>query len=62
MAAIDMSLVARSEVAVHHLMKRKNWAAKEPGVIVVFCIIGAVVILLTGLFIQKKISARRATA
>ena len=62
MAAIDMSLAARSEVAVHHLMKRKNWAAREPGVIVVFCIVGAVVILLTGLFIQKKIQAREARA
>jgi len=41
-------------------MKRKNWAAKEPGVVLVFCIIGAIVILLTGLFIQKKIMARKA--
>lgn len=55
MAALDMSLVARSEVAVHHLMKRKNWAAREPGVIVVFAIVGAVAILLIGLFVQKKV-------
>lgn len=55
MAAIDMSLVARSEVAVHHLLKRKNWAAREPGVILVFAIVGAVAILLIGLFIQKKV-------
>ena len=57
MAAIDMSLVARSEVAVQHLMKRKNWAAREPGVILVFAIVGAVVLLLIGLFIQKKVSS-----
>jgi hypothetical protein len=54
MAAIDMSLVARSE-AVHTLLKRKNWAAREPGVILVFAIVGAVAILLIGLFIQKKV-------
>lgn len=58
MAALDMSLVARSEVAVHHLLKRKNWAAKEPGVILVFAIVGAVVILLIGLFVQKKVSIK----
>jgi hypothetical protein len=38
MAAIK-SLMTRDEV-VHQLAKRQNWAAKEPGVIVVFCIVG----------------------
>jgi hypothetical protein len=56
MAAIDMSLVARSELAVHQLMKRKNWAAREPGVILVFCIVGAIAFLLIGLLISKKVS------
>jgi len=60
MAAIDMSLVARSELAVHQLMKRKNWAAREPGVILVFCIVGAIAILLIGLVISKKVHARKA--
>ncbi|ORY09320.1 hypothetical protein BCR34DRAFT_439947, partial [Clohesyomyces aquaticus] len=60
MAAIDMSLVARSEAAVHQLMKRKNWAAREPGVILVFCIVGTIALLLFGLFIQKKLAARKA--
>ncbi|KAF2786888.1 hypothetical protein K505DRAFT_379953 [Melanomma pulvis-pyrius CBS 109.77] len=60
MAAVDMSLVARSELAVHQLMKRKNWAAREPGVILVFCIIGAIALLLIGLMVQKKLAARRA--
>ena len=55
MAAIDMSLVARSEVALNHLMKRKNWAAREPGVILVFAIVAAVAILLIALFIQKRV-------
>lgn len=37
MAAIK-SLMTRDSVA--HLAKRQNWAAQEPGVIVVFCIVG----------------------
>ena len=61
MAAIDMSLVARSEVALHQLVKRKNWAAREPGVIVVFAIVGAVALLMICLLIQKRLSARKAT-
>ncbi|KAF2108997.1 hypothetical protein BDV96DRAFT_652237 [Lophiotrema nucula] len=61
MAALDMSLVARSsEAALQHLVKRKkNFAQREPGVILVFCILGAVGFLLIGLFIQKKLSARK---
>jgi hypothetical protein len=38
MAAIK-SLMTRDSVA-HQLAKRQNWAAQEPGVIVVFCIVG----------------------
>lgn len=38
MAAIK-SLMSRDEV-VYQLAKRQNWAAKEAGVIVVFCIVG----------------------
>jgi hypothetical protein len=37
MAAIK-SLIARE--AVHQLAKRKNWAAKNVGPMVVFCIVG----------------------
>ncbi|KAJ4301072.1 hypothetical protein N0V90_003162 [Kalmusia sp. IMI 367209] len=61
MAAIDMSLVARSEAALSQLVKRKNFAAREPGVIVVFAIVGAVAILLIGLLVQKRMNARKAT-
>jgi len=60
MAAINTALIARSEEQLHQLLKRKNWAAKEPGVILVFCIVAAVVILLTGLFLMRKVQARRA--
>ncbi|KAK3197094.1 hypothetical protein GRF29_1536g563256 [Pseudopithomyces chartarum] len=60
MAAINMSLVARSEAAISQLVKRKNFAQREPGVIVVFAIVGAVAILMIALFIQKRLSARKA--
>ena len=62
--AVIQQLVARSADALlyHNLEKRKNWAAKEPGVILVFAIIAAVVILLTGLWLQRRIAARRAAA
>lgn len=39
MAAIDKQLIAARDVALNQLAKRKNWAAREPGVIVVFCIV-----------------------
>lgn len=56
MAAFDMSLVARSEYAVHQLMKReKNWAQREPGVIVVLVIVFLVFILVTAMFINKRV-------
>ncbi|TKA63987.1 hypothetical protein B0A49_10118 [Cryomyces minteri] len=59
MAAIDKSLLARSEAQLHQLVKRKNWAARQPGVILVFCIIAAIVILLTSIFFYRKLQARR---
>ena len=55
MAAIDMSLVARSEYALHQLVKRKNWAQREPGVIVVFVIVFLVALLVIAMFINKKV-------
>ncbi|OJD32769.1 uncharacterized protein BKCO1_3600021 [Diplodia corticola] len=46
-------------LVLHRLVKRKNWAAREPGVILVFCIVGAIVILLLSLFTWKKLQQRR---
>lgn len=61
MAAFDHSLLLpRAEATLHQLMKRKNWAAKNPGVILVFCIVATVVILLIGLTLMKRIQARKA--
>lgn len=58
MAALSR-LISREE-AVHMLMKRKNFASKNPGVILVFCIVGIVAIGLLALFIHRKMLARRA--
>jgi biotin transporter BioY len=61
MAAFDHSLLPRGDELLHTLMKRKkNWAGKNPGVILVFCIVGTIVILLIGLTVMKKLAARKA--
>jgi hypothetical protein len=56
MPAISTTIVARD--AMSHLAKR-NWAAQEAGVMVVFCIVGVVAIGLIALFIHKKVKARK---
>jgi hypothetical protein len=55
MAALDMSLIARSEYALAQLAKRDNWAQREPGVIVVLVIVFLVLCLLIGVFISKRV-------
>jgi len=40
--------------------RNKNFAAREPGVILVFCILGALAILVTTLMVYRRISKRRA--
>jgi hypothetical protein len=57
MAVIDLSLIAaRGEFAIHQLVKRrKNWAQREPGVIVVFVIVFLVALLVIAMFINKKV-------
>ena len=61
MAALDMALVGRdAQAAVHQLTKRKNWAAREAGVVVVFCIVFIVFSGLIFLFFYRKFLARRA--
>jgi hypothetical protein len=59
MAALDYSLLQSRQV-LHQLVKRKNWANKHPGVILVFAIVAAVVILLIFLWAQKRLAARKA--
>ncbi|KAK7521920.1 uncharacterized protein IWZ02DRAFT_487425 [Phyllosticta citriasiana] len=55
------AIVSTRPAHVHQLFKRKkNFAAREPGVILVFCIVGTVAIFLVALFIHKKLAARKA--
>ena len=56
MPAISTSIVARDAVAQ---LAKRNWAAEEPGVIVVFCIVFIVLVALIALFISKKLKARK---
>ncbi|EFQ94693.1 hypothetical protein CFE70_005677 [Pyrenophora teres f. teres 0-1] len=63
MAAISMPLAARAEYALLHLAKRdKNWAQREPGVIVVFVIVFLVAILVIAMFINKRRQAAKGVA
>ncbi|RDL37646.1 Uncharacterized protein BP5553_05079 [Venustampulla echinocandica] len=57
MAAIS-TLQARD--AMHQLVKRKNWAAQEAGVVLVFCIVFIVAVGLIGLFVSRWFSRRKA--
>ncbi|KUI61026.1 hypothetical protein VP1G_08227 [Cytospora mali] len=52
MPAINNALIARE--AISHIAKRKNWAQKEAGVIVVFAIVFIVAVGVIGLFISRK--------
>ncbi|KAK6076753.1 hypothetical protein SCUP234_03163 [Seiridium cupressi] len=58
MPAINTAIVARDSFS--SIAKRQNWAAKEAGVVVVFCIVFVVAVGLIGLFIHKKVAARKA--
>ncbi|AEO56015.1 hypothetical protein MYCTH_2314467 [Thermothelomyces thermophilus ATCC 42464] len=57
MAAINYSLVARDSFST--LAKRSNWAGRNAGVMVVFCVVFVVGVGLIGLWIYKKVLARR---
>ncbi|PWY79315.1 hypothetical protein BO70DRAFT_363075 [Aspergillus heteromorphus CBS 117.55] len=56
MAAIDLvALEARRAV-----IRRSNWASKNPGVVLVFCIVFIVAVGIVSLFIYRKCMARKA--
>ncbi|PHH74456.1 hypothetical protein CDD83_4563 [Cordyceps sp. RAO-2017] len=58
MAAIGASLLARS--TLHQLSKReRNWAYREPGVVLVFCIVFIVACGLIALWIYKLMQKRK---
>jgi hypothetical protein len=46
--------------AGHQLSKRSNWASREAGVIVVFCVVFIVATGLISLWVSRLISRRRA--
>ncbi|RPA77017.1 hypothetical protein BJ508DRAFT_330576 [Ascobolus immersus RN42] len=51
-----------STVTMPVLVKRDNFASREPGVIVVFCVLGAVALFLVGMWISKCMARRKAAA
>lgn len=57
MPAINTRAVVLND-AISHIAKRSNWAGREAGVIVVFCIVFIVAVGLIGLLISKKMKAR----
>lgn len=59
MAAI--SLIDRSQAeTIHLLTKRKNWAAKNPGVVLVFCIVFLVACGIIALLLYRRWLKRKA--
>ncbi len=56
MPAISLPVVARDFA---HIAKRSNWAGRNAGVMVVFCIVFVVAVGLIALFISKKVQARK---
>lgn len=59
MPAISSTALAARDT-MSQLVKRKSWPAQEPGVMVVFCIVGVVGIALVLLFLWRCISRKRA--
>jgi hypothetical protein len=57
MAAIS-TLQVREQM--HAITKRNNWAGREAGVVLVFCIVFIVAAGLLSLFLHKRIVRRRA--
>lgn len=57
MPSINTALISRE--AMSHIAKRSSWPAQNVGVMVVFCIVGAVAIGLIFLFVSRKLSAVR---
>ncbi|CAJ2502884.1 Uu.00g102780.m01.CDS01 [Anthostomella pinea] len=58
MSAINSAIVARDTFS--HIAKRRTWAQKEAGVIVVFAIVFVVGCGLLGLCISKALAKRKA--
>ncbi|EGD99440.1 hypothetical protein TESG_06875 [Trichophyton tonsurans CBS 112818] len=48
--------------ASHQLAKRKNWAAREPGVVLVFCIIFVIAVGVLSTYLYRRMQRRKAAA
>ena len=59
MPTLDVSFLTR-DAQLHRWPKRSNWAGKNAGVVVVFCIVFVIGAGLLGLFLQRKYLARLA--
>jgi hypothetical protein len=59
MPAVNTALVARDVLSP--IAKRDNWAAQEPGVILVFCIVFVVAVGVISVWIHRKLAARKAS-
>lgn len=55
--SITMAALMTREMA--QLAKRENWAKQEAGVVVVLCIVFVVAVGLVGLYVYKKVKARK---
>ncbi|KAJ6086357.1 hypothetical protein N7486_010638 [Penicillium sp. IBT 16267x] len=59
MAAI--SRITRSQASsLHRIAKRRNWASKNPGVVLVFCIIFLVGLGILSLFVYRRVLQKKA--
>ncbi|RAK75796.1 uncharacterized protein BO72DRAFT_381739 [Aspergillus fijiensis CBS 313.89] len=59
MAAID-ALVSTAAQRHHQLIKRSNWASRNPGVVLVFCIVFIVAVGIVALLIYRRWMKRKA--
>ncbi|KAJ5651532.1 uncharacterized protein N7484_005255 [Penicillium longicatenatum] len=48
------------ESSVHQITKRSNWASKNPGVVLVFCIVFLVGLGIVSLFIYRRVLQKKA--
>ncbi|PGH28349.1 hypothetical protein GX50_08913 [[Emmonsia] crescens] len=55
-----LSLITRDEAVYHQLTKRKNWAGKNAGVVLVFCIVFIIAVGLISLFVYRWNLRRKA--
>ncbi|RYO92322.1 hypothetical protein DL766_001917 [Monosporascus sp. MC13-8B] len=60
MPALNSAAIVARDTFSTLAKREQNWAAQEPGVIVVFCIVFLVGCGLIGLWISKLIAKRRA--